>query len=155
MEQLRKLYLPQLKKIAVEFKIKRLYGMNKAELIKEIGKFTDEEINEIKQKVAINDNYVCVHGRCKYFCKECKGSQICIHNKIKYQCKECGGSQICEHGKQKSRCKECRGSQICEHGKQKQQCKECGGSQICEHNKQKASCKECRIKLKMNYDLKL
>ena len=85
-QKLQKLYLPQLKKIAAEFKIKRLYGMNKAELIEEIGKFADDEI---KQKVNINYNYVCIHGICRYFCKECGGSQICIHNKNKHQCKEC------------------------------------------------------------------
>ena len=69
--------------------------------------------------------YLCEHGKYKYQCKECGGSQICPHNRLKYQCKECGGSQICPHGKRKSRCKECGGSQICPHSKRKSRCKEC------------------------------
>jgi hypothetical protein len=92
------------------------------------------------QCVICND---CGHGKLKYICKECGGSQICEHNKIKSRCKECGGSQICEHGIYKTGCKECGGSQICEHKKHKSRCKECGGSQICQHNKNKAYCKEC------------
>ena len=45
--------------------------------------------------------YLCEHGKYKYQCKECVGSQICSHNRLKAQCKECGGSQICPH------CKKC------------------------------------------------
>ena len=69
--------------------------------------------------------YLCEHGKFKYQCKECGGSQICPHNRLKYQCKECGGSQICPHSKRKSRCKECEGSQICRHNREKNHCKKC------------------------------
>ena len=88
--------------------------------------------------------YFCGHGKYKYRCKECKGSQICPHGRQKYQCKECKGSQLCPHDRQKSYCKECKGSQICPHDRQKQTCKECGGSQICPHDRQKQTCKECK-----------
>ena len=144
MENLERLHVPQLRNIARNLKIKGCYIINKENLIKEIEKFTDEESIKIISKVIINDKYICVHGKCKYFCKECGGSRICEHDRIKYFCKKCKGSQICKHDRVKYNCKECGGSQICEHGKQKQQCKDCGGSQICEHGKQKSSCKECR-----------
>jgi len=85
----------------------------------------------------------CPHGKDKYQCKDCGGSQICEHNKQKPQCKECGGSQICEHGKNKSQCKDCR-TDYCEHGKRKAICKDCGGSQICEHGRRRVLCKECK-----------
>ena len=51
--------------------------------------------------------YLCEHGKYKYQCRECKGSQICPHNKRKPQCKECGGSQICPHSRRKAYCKKC------------------------------------------------
>ena len=94
--------------------------------------------------------YLCEHGKYKYQCKECVGSQICSHNRLKAQCKECGGSQICPHGKRKSSCKECGGSQICPHSKIKYQYKECGGSQICSHNRQKSHCKKCSDPIKVS-----
>ena len=148
MEQLKDLYICELRGIAKELKIKGRSKMNKKDFINEFKKFKEEEIINLIEKVTTNSIYICIHGALKYFCKECGGSQICEHDRIKYVCKKCRGSQICKHNKYKYRCKECGGSQICEHNKQKQQCKECGGSQICEHGKQKASCKECRIKLK-------
>ncbi len=85
----------------------------------------------------------CEHGKNKYYCKECGGSQICEHNKVRSQCKECGGSVFCKHGQRKPRCKECGGSSICKHDRRKFDCKECGGSQVCEHGKIKSVCKEC------------
>ena len=69
--------------------------------------------------------YFCKHGKYKYQCRECKGSQICPHNKRKPQCKECGGSQICSHNREKNHCKKCEGSQICAHNRQKSHCKKC------------------------------
>ena len=51
--------------------------------------------------------YFCEHGKYKYQCKECKGSQICPHSKRKSRCKECGGSQICPHSRRKDHCKKC------------------------------------------------
>lgn len=71
------------------------------------------------------------------------GARKCIHGKRKYYCKDCGGSQICDHGKQRNSCKECKGSQICPHGKRKQTCKECDGCAICVHGKEKYRCKQC------------
>ena len=67
-------------------------------------KFPDEEIIKLipKDTIINNYNYICIHGKCKYFCRECGGSQICEHNKIKSYCKECKGSQICEHKYTKS-----------------------------------------------------
>jgi len=87
--------------------------------------------------------YKCEHGKNKYFCKECCGSQICIHSKNKAKCKECGGSQICIHNKQKSKCKECKGSGICIHDKQKYICVECNGNGICKHKLRKTLCDKC------------
>ena len=69
--------------------------------------------------------YFCKHGKYKYQCRECKGSQICPHNKRKPQCKECGGSQICSHNREKNHCKKCVGSQICSHNREKNYCKKC------------------------------
>ena len=88
--------------------------------------------------------YFCEHGKYKYQCRECKGSQICPHNRRKSHCKECEGSQICPHNRRRSHCKECEGSQICPHNRQKQTCKECKGTQVCPHNRQKQTCKECK-----------
>ena len=51
--------------------------------------------------------YLCEHGKYKYQCKECGGTQICPHNKRKPQCKDCAGSQICPHSRQKQTCKKC------------------------------------------------
>ena len=96
--------------------------------------------------------YFCGHGKYKYRCKECKGSQLCLHDREKSFCKECKGSQICLHNRQKQTCKECKGNQICLHNRQKQTCKECGGPQICPHNRQKSRCKECSDPIKVNIE---
>ena len=85
----------------------------------------------------------CIHGKQKYFCKECGGSAICEHGKQKAGCKECGGSSFCVHGKRKEICKECGGSAICDHNKLKASCKECGGTAFCVHDKLKQRCKKC------------
>ena len=153
MDQLNNLCLYELKRIARELKTKGRSKMGRMDLINEFKKYKEEEIIDLIEKVTTTSDYICIHGKIKYFCKECGGSQICKHDRIKYACKKCKGSLYCMHNKQKQKCKECGGSQICIHNKQQQQCKECGGSQICEHMKQKASCKECRIKL--IYDLRI
>ena len=87
----------------------------------------EKEIRDIdaENRTAKYLKYLCEHGKYKYQCQECGGSQICPHNRLKYQCKECGGSQICPHGKRKSLCKECEGSQICPHKRIKRTCKKC------------------------------
>ena len=136
MENLQKLKFVELKEIAKELKIKGRSRMKKEDFINVFKKFPNEEIIKLIPKDTIINKYNCIHGKCKYFCRECGGTQICEHSKIKSYCKECKGAQICEHSKQKYQCKECR--------KTKKFCKLCGGSQICEHNKQKAHCKECR-----------
>ena len=114
----------------------------------------EKEIRDIdaENRTAKYLKYLCKHGKYKYQCKECGGSQICPHNRLKYQCKECGGSQICPHGKRKSRCKECEGSQICPHNRLKSLCKECEGSQICPHKRIKRTCKNCRDPIKVNIE---
>ena len=114
----------------------------------------EKEIRDIdtENRTAKYLKYLCEHGKYKYQCKECGGSQICPHSRLKYQCKECGGSQICPHSKRKSRCKECEGSQICPHSKRKSRCKECEGSQICPHNRLKRTCKKCRDPIKVNIE---
>ena len=77
---------------------------------------------------------------------------LCEHGKYKYQCRECKGSQICPHNKRKPQCKECGGTQICPHNRLKYQCKECGGTQICPHNRLKAHCKKCSDPIKVNIE---
>ena len=105
----------------------------------------EKEIRDIdaENRKAKYRKYFCGHGKYKYRCKECKGSQICVHGRQKSYCKDCGGSQICSHDRQKQTCKECKGSQICVHDRQKQYCKKCKGSQICSHDREKKTCKEC------------
>jgi hypothetical protein len=51
----------------------------------------------------------------------------CPHGKQKWHCKDCGGSQICKHKKALSYCIECGGRAICKHRRQRHHCKECGG----------------------------
>ena len=94
-----------------------------------------------KRKRAPYTKGPCEHG-VKYR-SQCKVCSACPHGRVRYQCKECGGSQICEHGRLRSICKECGGGAICEHGRVRSICKECGGSQICEHGRVRSKCKEC------------
>ena len=97
-----------------------------------------EDVEDVK-------NYRCKHGKIKYTCKDCKGSQICKHGRIKYTCLDCKGQHICEHGKIKYTCKDCKDySYKCKHGKNKYRCLDCKGSQICEHGKNKYRCLECK-----------
>ena len=77
------------------------------------------ELNSSRRK------YYCEHGKLKYRCSLCDGSQLCVHRRIKYNCRECFGSETCSHSKQKAFCVICGGSQICSHNKQKSQCKKC------------------------------
>lgn len=86
----------------------------------------------------------CIHGKQKYYCKDCGGKGICQHDKRKERCKICGGNALCEHDKEKSRCRLCNGNSFCKHNRRKYDCKECGGSSICEHNKIKSQCKDCQ-----------
>ena len=84
----------------------------------------------------------CPHGRQRYYCKECGGSQFCEHGRVRFTCKECGGASICEHGRIRSTCKECGGGSICEHGRVRWRArsvvglKECGGGALCEHGRE-------------------
>jgi hypothetical protein len=95
-----------------------------------------------KRKRAPRTKGPCEHG-VKYRSK-CKVCSACPHGKWRWLCKECGGSQICVHGRERSLCKECGGGGICVHGRQRSHCKECGGSQICVHGRQRSSCGKCK-----------
>ena len=63
--------------------------------------------NMTENRTAKYLKYFCEHGKYKYQCRGCKGSQICSHNKRKPHCRECKGSQICPHKKIKRACKKC------------------------------------------------
>ena len=78
-----------------------------------------------KRKRAPYTKGPCEHG-VKYRSR-CKVCGACPHGRQRYRCKECGGSQICEHGRQRYNCKECGGKGICEHGRRRRECKKCGG----------------------------
>ena len=68
----------------------------------------EKEIRDmVETRTAHYLKYLCEHGKYKYQCRECKGSQICPHNKRKPQCQECAGSQICLHSRKKQTCKKC------------------------------------------------
>ena len=62
----------------------------------------------VKRKRAPPTKGPCEHG-VKYR-SQCKVCSACPHGRRRYACKECGGSQICEHGRVRSKCKECIGS---------------------------------------------
>ena len=103
-------------------------------------------------KLALNSSstkYNCEHGKHKYRCSICGGSQLCVHNKIKYTCKQCLGSQRCSHNRIKYTCFECFGSQRCSHNRIKYTCFECSGSKTCSYNKQKYDCKMCSDPIKV------
>ena len=97
------------------------------------------------QCIDCGGSQTCVHKRRKSDCKECKGSQVCIHNKLKPQCKECNGTQICVHKRLRATCKECEGSQVCVHGRLKSSCVPCGGSKVCIHKRMRSQCKDCNF----------
>ena len=70
---------------------------------------TEEEVTKkgTKRKRAHYTKGPCEHG-VKYRSK-CKVCSACPHGKWRWLCKECGGSQICVHGRERSLCKECGG----------------------------------------------
>ena len=103
------------------------------------------ENNKVLEKNSHN-KYYCEHGKRKYICSICGGSQLCLHNKIKYQCKLCWSSEFCSHGRRKSSCKDCCGGDYCKHNRQKIVC---DGSQICSHNRKKSQCKKCSDPIKV------
>jgi hypothetical protein len=72
----------------------------------------------------------CVHGKLKYYCRDCGGSDFCKHGKRKSLCENCGGGSLCTHVVRKDRCRICRGNGICEHSRQVESCKECGGFSV-------------------------
>ena len=74
----------------------------------------------------------CIHGRGKYYCKECKelrvgGGGICEHGRQKYVCRDCGGADICDHGIAINTCNICYKllyeRNICYHGLAFENCK--------------------------------
>lgn len=95
------------------------------------------------QCVQCGGSQICIHNKVKSICKECKGSAICIHNRIKQHCNDCIGVSICEHDKRRSRCVQCKGGSICIHNKLKSRCIQCGGNDLCEHNVKKEYCIKC------------
>ena len=86
---------------------------------------------------------LCIHGKRKYYCRECGGKYYCIHGKGKRICRQCGGNDRCIHDREKYTCKECGGSSFCNHGRIKSKCIECGGGSICEHDRVRFSCINC------------
>ena len=58
-----------------------------------------------KRKRAPNTKGPCEHGVKRR--SKCKVCSACPHGRRRWDCKECGGSQICEHGRRRYRCKEC------------------------------------------------
>jgi hypothetical protein len=87
------------------------------------------------------------HGNPLKTCITCaerrKAANQCEHGRRKYSCVDCGGSQICEHSRRRVDCKECNGGSICEHGLNRGNCAPCGGANICEHNKRRGRCSIC------------
>ncbi len=114
----------------------------------------DENLNKKSSKNTKKKH--CIHGKYKYYCRECGGNGYCIHNKMKTFCVECGGSSICIHKKNKYICKECGGKLFCVHRINKYKCVLCNSSSIsvhtikkkycikCEHDKIKKYCSECK-----------
>ena len=134
-----KVTVKELKAAAKEQKIKGWYLMRKAELIDALQAVERQE----PTKPPKAKTKLCLHGKNKYYCKECLGSKFCQHGRQRHFCKECGGNGICIHWNNKYYCKECSGKQICEHNRVKYSCKECGGNGICIHGKDKRHCKDC------------
>ncbi|KAG5181462.1 hypothetical protein JKP88DRAFT_165653 [Tribonema minus] len=92
-------------------------------------------------------NRMCLHGRKRYYCKECGGASICAHMRRRTTCQECkrsrGGAGTYEHGHRRRHCEECRGRIPCKHGRRRYRCTQCNGASICDHGRRRARCKEC------------
>ena len=89
---------------------------------------------------------LCIHGKQKASCTDCKGGNICDHGISKSKCKVCGGASMCVHGNQKYQCTTCgTGRGVCPHGKNKHHCKVCSPHHYCIHGSEKRRCKICPI----------
>ena len=116
-DNLERLKLIQLYRIAKKLGIKKLNYLPKANLIKAI-----QNPNQDLSKLYVG---MCTHGVIKYFCLKCKGSQICNHNIQRTRCIKCNGGAVCQHKKRRLSCKLCEGSGICTHGINRNMCFEC------------------------------
>lgn len=86
----------------------------------------------------------CIHGKVKYRCLPCGGSEYCIHKRRRETCRNCVGSAICDHQKLRAQCKDCHGTAFCIHSIRKQYCIECNGKQICDHGCRRDRCITCK-----------
>jgi len=100
-------------------------------------------MTDLDCEIVVIKKNLCIHGKKKYYCKECDGGRFCKHNKDKYACKECNKDRFCEHNRKTYNCKECGGGRFCKHNKEKYDCKECNKDRFCKHDKIKKYCQEC------------
>ena len=73
-------------------------------------------------------HFYCEHNKRRTLCVLCGGQSLCIHGRQKIHCKQCRPKRcksFCKHGRQKSRCKDCNGVGICEHKRDRYRCKLC------------------------------
>ena len=80
MEQLLKFSYVELLNLARQHKVYRRTRLLKTELAQKLFDMNITIPNEIILP-KVKNKYNCIHGKYKYNCKECGGSQICEHKK--------------------------------------------------------------------------
>lgn len=70
-----------------------------------IGSTRKVENNDNKKVELDSKKDVCVHGKKKYRCRDCRG--YCTHTGTMYKCTECGGVAYCVHKRLKYTCSAC------------------------------------------------